>query len=82
MSLQDKLDEYKKKFIDKLSKETLATMHNATDELRRSGIMERLLKPGSHAPDFELPNTNGRIITLAELMTHGSVVVSFYRGSW
>ncbi|MGO9014837.1 MAG: hypothetical protein ACLQF0_07640 [Dissulfurispiraceae bacterium] len=82
MSLQDKLDEYKNNFVAKVPKETLAAMHQATEELRRSGIMERVLRPGSHAPDFELPNSDGKIITLAELMTHGSVVVSFYRGSW
>ena len=82
MSLQDKLDEHKKNFVAKIAKETLAAMHHATEELRRSGIMERVLRPGSHAPDFELPNSDGRIITSAELMTHGSVVVSFYRGSW
>ena len=82
MSLQDKLDEHKKNFVVKIAKETLAAMQHATEELRRSGIMERVLKPGSHAPDFELSNSDGRIITLAELITHGSVVVSFYRGSW
>ncbi len=82
MSLQVKIDEYKNNFAAKVPKETLAAMHHATEELRSSGIMERVLRPGSHAPDFKLPNSDGRIITLAELMAHGSVVVSFYRGSW
>lgn len=37
---------------------------------------------GQRAPDFELPNAQGETVTLAELLSKGPVVVTFYRGSW
>src|SRR5262249_32255391 len=46
MSLQDKLVEYKAQFESSLPPKALAIMHRATDDLRHSGIMERVLKIG------------------------------------
>ncbi|WP_218694098.1 peroxiredoxin-like family protein [Cellulophaga sp. HaHa_2_95] len=40
------------------------------------------LKIGEKAPNFELPNPEGKIISLATLLDKGPVVVTFYRGSW
>lgn len=40
------------------------------------------LKTGEKALDFELPNPQGKIITLTNLLEKGPVVVTFYRGSW
>ena len=37
---------------------------------------------GQQAPDFELPNPEGKAIKLADLLAKGPVVVTFYRGSW
>jgi len=37
---------------------------------------------GQQAPNFELPNPNGEIISLEQLLTKGPVIVTFYRGSW
>lgn len=34
------------------------------------------------APNFTLPNAEGKAVSLAELLEKGSVVVTFYRGSW
>ena len=34
------------------------------------------------APRFELPNQKGEQVLLEELLAHGPVVVTFYRGSW
>ena len=82
MSLQDKLDEYKAEFESSLPPEALAIMHRATDDLRHSGIMERVLKIGDHAPEFALPNAQGQIVSSAKLLEKGPLVVSFYRGVW
>jgi len=40
------------------------------------------LKVGETAPDFELPNANGRKVRLSDLLTQGPVALVFYRGAW
>lgn len=40
------------------------------------------LKVGDKAIDFKLPNPKGEVISLANLLEKGPVVVTFYRGSW
>ncbi|QDV62327.1 peroxiredoxin-like family protein [Crateriforma conspicua] len=37
---------------------------------------------GGKAPDFTLPKPTGETVTLSDLLARGSVVVTFYRGSW
>lgn len=57
-------------------------MHRATDDLRDSKIAERVVKPGTAAPVFTLPNTRGELIDSCQLLKRGPLVVSFYRGVW
>ncbi len=40
------------------------------------------LKVGDKAPDFALPNPDGKIVTLSEYTARGPVIVLFYRGYW
>ena len=40
------------------------------------------LKVGDKAPDFALPNGDGKLVTLSEYTVRGAVVVIFYRGFW
>ncbi|WP_396600317.1 peroxiredoxin-like family protein [Algibacter sp. R77976] len=40
------------------------------------------IKIGQKAPNFELPNQEGKPILLATLLEQGPVVVTFYRGDW
>jgi hypothetical protein len=82
MSLQEKLSGQRAQFEATAPKETLAIMHRATDDLRRSGIIERALKKGDTAPAFELPNADGQTIRSADLLSRGPLVVTFYRGHW
>lgn len=82
MSLQDKLDAYKAGFVQKVGPEKVAIMHRATDDLRRSGILDRVLKPGAPAPEFSLPNTRGEIVSSSALLARGPLVLSVYRGVW
>ena len=37
-----------------------------------------MLKIGDTAPDFSLPNQSGEMVTLEDLISHGSAVVYFY----
>jgi thiol-disulfide isomerase/thioredoxin len=40
------------------------------------------IKIGHKAPGFELPDSEGKSISLDALLTKGPVVLTFYRGSW
>ncbi|MDB2462921.1 AhpC/TSA family protein [Algibacter sp.] len=40
------------------------------------------IKVGQKAPNFELPNPEGKSISLKNLLDKGPVVVTFYRGDW
>jgi len=40
------------------------------------------LKLGDKAPSFTLPNQQGTLVSLDNLLAKGPVIVTFYRGSW
>jgi peroxiredoxin len=82
MSLRDRLAAIDAESKSTLPANDLATMHAATEALRKSGILEGVLKQGAHAPDFILPDDSGAPVNLVELRAAGPVVVSFYRGVW
>lgn len=82
MSLQQKMNAYKKDFEAKAPAEALAVMHRATKDLAESGILARTVKVGDMAPDFVLKNTKGQDVSLGDLTERGPVVLSVYRGRW
>ena len=82
MSLEQKLSEIRKASAEKFPDEALKKMHQATDELRESGIMDEALNVGNKMPSFTLPNTQGEMVSSDELLEKGNLVVTFYRGVW
>jgi peroxiredoxin len=62
--------------------EKLAITERAIEDLRQSGIAERVLPVGATAPEFELADGNGKTFRSAEALSRGRLVVSFYRGRW
>ncbi len=80
--LQKKLDRIKENFDKKTPPEVLEVMRRATDELARSGIGEKALHQGDEAPAFELPRVGGGTRSLTDLLKHGPLVLTFYRGHW
>jgi len=82
MLLAKKLQEIRDESKDKIPEETRSLMKKATNELRDSGIMDTALQEGDIIPPFELPNSNGMMISSQELLKKGNVVVTFYRGVW
>jgi len=87
MSLQEKLSAFKAQFesgqppFEAVPAAAHAVMKRATDELRASGIAERVLTSGA-APLFTLDDANGVLVSLGDLLQKGAVVLSFYRGAW
>ena len=82
MSLQERLDAMREASKARIPAETRAIMERSIDDLRASGIMERVARVGQTAPDFTLPNAAGQPVRLADLAARGPVVLSFYRGRW
>jgi Redoxin len=83
MSLQDRLDAFKADFEGKKAPpEAVAVMHKATADLIASGQAKRALSAGDRPPAFTLPDPDGIAVTSADLLSHGPLVVTFYRGVW
>jgi hypothetical protein len=85
--LQERLDEFKKAFESgappyNAPREVIEKMHRATAELKASGIEDRALKVGDRAPSFTLFNQDQMQVASEELLRHGPLVVSFFRGHW
>ena len=62
--------------------EVLRGLEDARANLVSSGLADGALHAGDRAPDFELPDQEGRPVRLFDSLTKGPVVLSFYRGSW
>ena len=62
--------------------ETLQVMQAATQHLKKSAITETCLKTNDKAPEFSLPNSQGKTVTSQALLAKGPLVINFYRGGW
>ena len=82
MTLQAKLDKQKKQSLTQIPETAQVIMGRATEELRNSGILDKILKTGDKAPKFSLPSADGEIISSKNLTEKGALVVCFYRGVW
>ena len=82
MSLQEKLDAMREASKTRIPPEARAIMQRSIDDVRASGIANRIARVGQPAPDFTLPNAAGQPVGLKELRARGAVVLSFYRGRW
>jgi AhpC/TSA family len=82
MTLEERLATIREQSKARMPPETRAVLLRSIDDLRASGIMQRVAKVGLRAPEFTLPNTAGQPVGLGELRARGPVVLSFYRGRW
>lgn len=82
MALNEKLEEMRQASWGRWAPEKVAILYRSFDELTRSGILDRILKKGDHAPDFTLKSSSGMDVSLSGLLKKGPVVLAFYRGHW
>jgi len=83
LSLQGKLDALRMEFETNLAPPPLVVaLRRATDELIAGGPAESALKAGDIAPRFTLPDADGKSVSSKDLLVHGPLVVTFYRGIW
>jgi hypothetical protein len=79
--LKDKLEAIRT-MARRLPEDAQALMQRSIDDLRASGILDRVVKVGERAPAFTLPSIDDTPVSLAELLAKGPVVLSFFRGRW
>lgn len=87
MSLQSKLDAFKADFKSgkppyNAPAEIHPIMERATKALVESGQASNALRAGEKAPIFSLSDQDGNMVSSNELLKHGPLVISFYRGVW
>ena len=82
MSLEQKLAATRAASAGRIPPDRQAIMHRATEDLRKSGILDRIVPVGARMPDFELANHDSRRVSSRELLDGGPMVLSFFRGSW
>ena len=82
MSLEEKLAATRAASASRIPPERAAIMHRATEDLRKSGILDRIVKVGGRMPGFDLANHDGRRVASEDLLAGGPLVLSFFRGSW
>ena len=81
-TLQQQIETFQGQLAQQLPAEVLAELSNSITTLVQTGIAQQSLKVGERAPDFTLPDVYGKPVALSELLKHGPVVLTFYRGEW
>src|SRR5271170_5976711 len=75
--LKAKADEFAQK-----SPEAAKVAEDGIAQVAATGIVELAPKVGDKAGLFELPDANGQVVKLADLLSKGPVVLTWYRGGW
>ncbi len=80
--LQDQLDEITARTRHLVQAERLAVGERAVEELFATGIEDSILPVGATAPEFELKDSNNKMVRSTELLATGPLVIEFFRGRW
>ncbi len=82
MGLEEELATFRAEF-ERTAPSGRAALYSAKiEELRGRFWLEDALAVGDEAPDFTLPDSRGRQVSLAAVLRAGPAVVTFYRGGW
>ena len=80
--LRDILAQRKELIAKYVPPETQAIHERAVAELKQRRLADNILRIGEKAAEFELPDHNGKIVSSANLLAKGRLVISFIRGRW
>ena len=73
----------RKELIAKYVPADVQAVHEGTvATLKQQGLAAKALAVGAHAPSFELPDHNGKLVSSAALLDKGRLGVCFIRGRW
>jgi peroxiredoxin len=82
LSLSEHLLEIKARTRELVRPENLQIQERSIRELEASGATEKILSVGSQAPEFELTDSNGKLVRCADLLARGPLILLFFRGRW
>ena len=82
MGLEQQLAAFKTEFARAAPAGRSALYEAKIEELRASFAMEAAIGVGDQAPDFVLPDAQGKMLSLSHLLGSGPAAVTFYRGGW
>ena len=73
----------RKETIEKYVPPDVQAVHaRVVADLKRQGLAAKALGSGTKAPAFELPDQNGKLVSSADLLSCGRLVLLFIRGRW
>src|SRR5579884_3940755 len=81
-SLRDQFAERKELIAKYVPAETQAVHAGVVADLKQSGLEQRALAAGQHAPEFALQDHDGKLVRSADLLATGPLVICFIRGRW
>ena len=81
-SLREIFAERKELIAKYVPPETQAIHSRAVAELRERNSVQNVLPVGAKAPEFELQDHDGKILSSADLLAKGRLVLCFIRGRW
>jgi peroxiredoxin len=81
-SLRDILAERKERIAKYVPAAALEVQARTVAALRAQGLAAKSLPVGAPMPEFSLPDHNGRVVSSADLLGRGRLVVCFFRGRW
>jgi peroxiredoxin len=82
MRLQDELDALRDQCYENTPPHIWRVRQEAIDKLVSTGVAERAIHAGNQAPGFRLRDPDGKVISSADLLSRGPVLIFFYRGGW
>jgi len=80
--LREIFAERKEKIAQYVPAETRAIHARLIAELKKRSLAKNSLAVGAKAPEFTLPDHDGKPVSSAELMSKGRLVLCFFRGRW
>jgi peroxiredoxin len=81
-SLKERLENVNRMAGERLPRELQEAFEALIGRLKACDVTAASLKAGDRIPDFMLPSTEGRLVSSAELLGRGPLVLSFFRGAW
>ena len=82
MSLEESLAKLREMSKKRYGEDIRSVMMNAVAAQRESGIVDSAIKPGDTLPAFALPDHNNNIVSSADLLAQGPMVLTIFRGHW
>jgi peroxiredoxin len=82
VELEQALATFREEFARTAPAGRVALYEAKIEELRSSSVLDLAIRVAAHAPDFELEDMRGSLVSLSQVLRSGPAVLTFYRGGW